>query len=67
MAATKKTFNQTRKEKQITVGRLEGNDAVLIDLGLFSYDTFEDKKINEELSKFLKSLGHPPAKIRLAK
>ena len=37
---------------------IEGNVAVLIDLGIYSEDPEEDERINEELRKFLMSIGH---------
>lgn len=45
----------------------EGNLAVLKDLGIYSDDPEEDKKINEELSKFLESKGYPRPKIKIIK
>ncbi len=47
------TKNSENKERLI-----EGNVAVLVDLGIYSEDPEEDERINEELRKFLESIGH---------
>lgn len=67
MATTKKLIKQCNQAEKSNITKLEGNDTVLIDLGLFSYNPIEDKKINEDLIEFLKSKGHPPAKIQIRK
>lgn len=41
----------------------EGDLGVFKDLGIYSDDPEEDKKINEKLSKFLESKGYPVPKI----
>jgi len=45
--------NSENKEKLI-----EGNIAVLVDLGIYSEDPEEDERIKESLRKFLESIGH---------
>lgn len=47
------TGNSENKEELI-----EGNIAVLVDLGIYSKDPEEDGRIKEELGIFLKSIGH---------
>jgi len=37
---------------------IERNVPVLVDLGIYSEDPEEDERINEELRKFLESIGH---------
>jgi hypothetical protein len=43
----------------------ECNVAVFEDLGIYSSDTEKDKKINDELISFLKSIGCKPARIKI--
>lgn len=43
----------------------ECNVAVIEDLGIYSSDTEKDKKINDELISFLKSIGCKPARIKI--
>ena len=43
----------------------ECNVAVIEDLGIYSSDTEKDKKINDELISFLKSIGCNPALLKI--
>lgn len=42
----------------------EGNIIVLKDLGIYSEDPEQDKKINEDLRNFLESKGYPRPRIK---
>jgi hypothetical protein len=53
-----------KNKREMHVG---GNLAVFEDLGIYSTDPKKDKKINNKLIKFLKSLGCTQAKIRIRK
>ncbi len=46
---------------------LEVNVAVFEDLGIYNSDPEKDKKINDELKSFLKSIGCKPARITMKK
>lgn len=50
--------------KKKNVIKREGNIVVLKDLGIYSEDPEQDKKINEDLSNFLKSKDYPRPKIK---
>ncbi len=43
----------------------ECNVAVFEDLGIYSSDPEMDKKINDELKSFLKSIGCKPTRIKI--
>lgn len=45
--------------------RIEGNDIVLKDLGIYSDDAKEDQMINDRLREYLNSIGIKLAKIKL--
>lgn len=54
---------QSKKKNCLPEKQQEGNVAIFKDLGIYSEDPEEDRKINENLIEFLKSIGHPPAEI----
>ena len=45
--------------------KIEGNEVVFKDLGIYSDDPKEDQMINDTLRKYLKSNGYKMAKIKL--
>lgn len=46
---------------------LEDNVVVFEDLGIYNSDPEKDKKINDELKSFLKSIGCKPDRIKIYK